>query len=77
MEMRGLIDRAACPDDARSSVIHLTSAGEEQARAARRALGGAIHRSLAGVLSEDQIAQLAIMTDAVVRHLEQPSTSRS
>ena len=70
METRGLVERAACPDDARSSLIHLTSAGEAQAQAARRVLGGAIHRSLEGALTEDQLAQLAVMTDAIVQHLE-------
>jgi DNA-binding MarR family transcriptional regulator len=70
MEARGLVERAACPDDARSSVIRLTAAGAEQAQAARWVLGSAIHRSLAGALTEDQLVQLAIMTDAVARHLE-------
>jgi len=77
MEARGLVERMACPDDARSSVIRLTPAGAEQAQAARRVLGGAIHRSLAGALTEDQLVQLAIMTDAVVRHLEQAQTPQS
>lgn len=70
MESRGLIERAACPDDARSSLIHLTPAGEVQARAARRVLSGAIHQSLEGALTEDQLAQLAVMTDAIVQYLE-------
>ena len=70
MEARGLIGREACPDDARSSVIRLTVTGAEQAQAARRVLGSAIHHSLAGALSEEQLVQLATMTGAVVRHLE-------
>ncbi len=70
MEARGLVERAACPDDARSSVIRLTVTGAEQAQAARRVLGSAIHHSLAGALSEEQLVQLATMTGAVVRHLE-------
>ena len=77
MEARGLVERAACPDDARSSVIRLTPAGAEQAQAARRVLGSAIQRSLAGALSEDQLVQLAIVTGAVVRHLERAQTSQS
>ena len=70
MEARGLIEREACPDDARSSVIRLTVTGAEQAQAARRVLGSAIHHSLADALSEEQLVQLATMTGAVVRHLE-------
>ena len=70
MEARGLIGREACPDDARSSVIRLTVTGAELAQAARRVLGSAIHHSLAGALSEEQLVQLATMTGAVVRHLE-------
>lgn len=70
METRGLIERAACPNDARSSLIHLTPQGEAQAQAARQVLGGAIHQSLEGALTEEQLAQLAVMTDAIVQHLE-------
>jgi DNA-binding MarR family transcriptional regulator len=70
MEARGLIERAACPDDARSSLIRLTAAGETQANAARQVLGGAIRQSLEGALSEDQLTQLSAMTDAVLAHLE-------
>ncbi len=70
MEARGLIERAACPDDARSSLIRLTAAGETQANAARQVLGGAIRQSLEGALSEDQLTQLSAMTDAMLAHLE-------
>lgn len=70
METRGLIERAACPDDARSSLIRLTPAGDAQARAARDVLGSAVRQSLEGALTEEQLAQLAGMTGAVIRHLE-------
>jgi DNA-binding MarR family transcriptional regulator len=70
MEARGLIERAVCPDDARSSLIRLTAAGEAQANTARQVLGGAIRQSLEGALSEDQLEQLATMADAMLAHLE-------
>jgi DNA-binding MarR family transcriptional regulator len=74
METRGLIERAACPDDARSSLIRLTAEGEAQANAARQVLGGAIRQSLEGALTEDQLVQLAAMTDAMLAHLERART---
>jgi DNA-binding MarR family transcriptional regulator len=70
MESRGLIERAACSDDARSSIIRLTQTGEAQAHAARQVLGDAIQQSLDGALSQDQLTQLATMTDAMLAHLE-------
>jgi DNA-binding MarR family transcriptional regulator len=70
METRGLIERAVCPDDARSSLIRLTPAGDAQARAARDVLGSAVRQSLEGALTDEQLAQLAGMTGAVIRHLE-------
>lgn len=70
MEARGLVERAACPDDARSSLIRLTPAGTAQARAARDVLGTAIRQSLEGALTDEQLAQLAIMTETIVQHLE-------
>ena len=74
METRGLIKRTACPDDARSSLIRLTAEGEAQANAARQVLGGAIRQSLEGALTEDQLVQLAAMTDAMLAHLERART---
>jgi DNA-binding MarR family transcriptional regulator len=74
MEARGLIERAACPDDNRSSLIRLTDAGATQATAARQVLGGAIRQSLEGALTEDQLVQLATMTDAMLAHLERTRT---
>ena len=75
METRGLIERATCPDDARSSLIRLTAAGEAQANAARQVLGTAIRESLEGALTEDQLIQLAAMTDAMLTHLERSRAS--
>lgn len=70
MEARGLIERAVCSDDARSSLIRLTAAGEAQANTARQVLGGAIRQSLEGALSEDQLEHLATMADTMLAHLE-------
>jgi DNA-binding MarR family transcriptional regulator len=70
MEARGLIERAACPDDARSSLIRLTAVGEAQANAARQVLGAATRQLFEGALTEDQLVQLATMTDAMFAHLE-------
>ena len=70
MEARGLIERTMCPDDNRSRLIRLTAAGESQAHAAHEVLGRAIRHSLEGALTDDQLIQLAAMTDAMLAHLE-------
>jgi DNA-binding MarR family transcriptional regulator len=77
MEARRLVERAVCLDDARSSLIRLTPGGTAQARGAREALGGAIRRLLEGALNDEQVEQLAMMTEVIVRHLEhqQPATA--
>src|SRR5215204_306982 len=68
MEARGLIERTACPDDARSSLIRLTTVGKEQANSARQVLDSVIRQSLEGALTEEQLIQLAAMTDAMYTH---------
>jgi DNA-binding MarR family transcriptional regulator len=76
MEARGLIERAACPDDARSSIITLTPEGRGLAQSARTVLGEAIRHSLEGALTDQQLVQLDAILAAVVAHLD-PHPARS
>src|SRR5215204_5427479 len=46
MEARGLIERAPCPDDSRSSLIRLSAEGRELAVTTREVLARAVDRSL-------------------------------
>ena len=69
MEARGLIERAACPTDNRSSVVTLTAEGRTLAQAARAVLGEAIRQSLDGALTNNQAVQLDAILAAVVAHL--------
>ena len=70
MEARGLIERAACPDDARSSLIRLTPDGRAQAGRARAVLGVAARQSLEGALTGEHVAQLEQIAAALLTHLE-------
>jgi DNA-binding MarR family transcriptional regulator len=70
MEARGLIERAACPDDARSSLIRLTPDGRAQAERARAVLGVAARQSLEGALTEEHVVQLEQIVAALLTHLE-------
>jgi DNA-binding MarR family transcriptional regulator len=75
MEARGLVERALCPDDARSSVIRLTPEGSARARIAREVLGCAISRSMQGALTDEQIEQLSTVTEAIAQHLGRRHTT--
>jgi DNA-binding MarR family transcriptional regulator len=70
MEARGLIQRAACPTDSRSSVVSLTPEGRKLAQSARTVLGEALRQALEGSLTEDQLLQLDTITTTIVAHLE-------
>ena len=76
MEARGLIERAACPDDARSALIRLTPGGRAQAERARDVLGAAARQSLEGALTEEHVAQLERIATSLLRHLEAPAAER-
>ncbi len=77
MEARGLIERTACPQDNRSSLIALTAEGRALAESARAVLGRAVHAALAGALTVDQLTQLESITAAVVTHLERTHMAES
>ncbi|GAA2487373.1 MarR family winged helix-turn-helix transcriptional regulator [Winogradskya humida] len=67
MEQRGLIEKAP------GAVIHLTDKGREQIAAARDCHEAAVRRYFGDVLSAEQLAALATISDQVVARLTQDS----
>ena len=58
LERRGLVTRASDPDDARGTLVRLTSAGGELQRAIGRAHAHAIATYVGGALDDDDLATL-------------------
>lgn len=70
MERRGLLERSACPDDARSSLVRLTPMGQTLGLRARAILRTTIEHALRDALTPEQISQLDAITAAVSAHLD-------
>lgn len=70
MEARGLVERAACPDDNRSSLIRLTADGRTQAERARAVLGNAVEVTFHGALTDEHLDQLQEIVTVLVAHLD-------
>ncbi len=65
MEQRGLIEKSP------GAIIHLTEKGREQIAAARDCHEAAVARYFGDVLTADQLAALAAISDRVVARLEE------
>lgn len=70
MQQRGLVDREACADDARGSMIVLTAAGMRAIVAAAPGHVESVRRHLFDHLTPDEVASLAAMSHRVVDHLK-------
>jgi DNA-binding MarR family transcriptional regulator len=69
MEQRGLVTRDECPDDARGTVIHLTTEGRRAIESAAPAHMEAVRRHFVGLLTAEEIATLTSIADRVLTHL--------
>jgi len=69
MELRGLVRRDDCPEDSRGAMVALTQAGAEAIHQAECARLRAVHDHLIAVLSDDQLASLATISETVLAHL--------
>ncbi|HEY9294296.1 MAG TPA: MarR family transcriptional regulator [Microlunatus sp.] len=69
MEERGLVRRAACREDSRSSVIRLTAAGRKIIVDAECARLRAVDDHLISVLSDRQLTALSSISQTVLEHL--------
>ncbi len=71
MQQRGLVDREACADDARGSMIVLTAAGMRAIVAAAPGHVESVRRHLFDHLTPDEVVTLGQLTGRVVEHLQQ------
>lgn len=69
MEARGLLERRACPSDRRGVFAAITDAGRSALERVAPAHAGAVREHLFDLLTDEQVACLAQVADAVVAHL--------
>jgi DNA-binding MarR family transcriptional regulator len=69
METRGLLVRETCEEDGRGAVVRLTEQGRRLAGEARRHYDEAVHRHVVQALTDDQLAALHEISDALLRHV--------
>lgn len=74
LEGRGLIERFPCPEDARATNVRLTAAGWRTVR--KSALGhvATVREHVIDALTGEQVAQLAGITEAILRRLDPTAT---
>jgi DNA-binding MarR family transcriptional regulator len=72
LESKGLIERRNDPSDRRAQFAVLTDAGAEALAAAAPGHVAAVRRNLIDLLTEDQLAQLKEISDAVVSKVRPP-----
>jgi DNA-binding MarR family transcriptional regulator len=70
LEERGLVERLACPDDARATDARLTPAGWEKVRASAPGHVTNVREHVIDALSTEQVGQLTEIADAVLRRLD-------
>ena len=69
MEYRGLVTREPCPDDARGSIVRLTTAGRSAIRAAAPNHVATVRRLFLDPLSDDELDELAALFDRLLAGL--------
>lgn len=69
MVSRGLLDRAACAEDARGANVALSAAGREAAIQARRVREESVERVVFATLGSAHLASLAEATDLLAERL--------
>ncbi|KPH99578.1 transcriptional regulator, MarR family [Actinobacteria bacterium OK074] len=76
LETRGLLERVPCPGDRRATNARLTEAGWQKVRQAAPGHVTFVRDHVIDALTPDQIAQLADITEAVLKRLD-PDASRA
>jgi DNA-binding MarR family transcriptional regulator len=66
MEQRGFVTREPCPDDARGSMVRLTSAGRSAIEAAAPEHVNTVRRLFLDPLSDDELDTLATLLDRLL-----------
>lgn len=69
MQRRGLVAREECESDARGSTVALTEPGLRAIQAAAPGHVASVRRHLIDVLTEDELAALAVLSHRVIDHL--------
>jgi DNA-binding MarR family transcriptional regulator len=69
MEQRGLVTREPCPDDGRGSLVCLAPAGRAAIGAAAPKHVGSVREHFIDLLTDDELATLAELTERVVARL--------
>ncbi|WP_410809918.1 MarR family winged helix-turn-helix transcriptional regulator [Micromonospora sp. 067-2] len=72
MQQRGLVTREECADDARGSVVVLTTAGRHAVASAAPGHVAAVRRHLIDLLTPAEVDALGALTHRVVDHLANP-----
>ncbi len=72
MEERGLVARMECVEDNRGSVVGITDSGRALVKAALVQHERAVHQYVVAALSEEQLAALGGIAEAVLAGLDEP-----
>lgn len=70
LQARGFIERMPCPDDRRATLARLTEEGRQKVVATAPGHVATVRRHVVDVLSDEQIAQLGEISEAVLRSLD-------
>ncbi len=71
-----MIQRFPCPEDRRATNARLTDAGWQKVRDTAPGHAAAVRENVIDALTDEQIAQMAAITDAILHRLD-PNGSRS
>ncbi|GAA3774356.1 hypothetical protein GCM10023083_09180 [Streptomyces phyllanthi] len=73
MVKRGLVGREQCADDARGAHVVLTPAGREALEAAAPHHAAVVRRLIVDVLSPDDLATYARISNVILAQMDSPS----
>lgn len=74
LEVRGLVERFPCPEDARATNAHLTATGRQKVRQSAPGHVANVRQHVIDALTPEQIHQLAGITDAILGRLDPNGT---
>jgi DNA-binding MarR family transcriptional regulator len=70
LEDRGLVERLPCPDNARATNAHLTTAGWRKVREAAPGHAATVRDNVIDALTVEQVRQLVDITEAILGRLD-------
>src|SRR5690242_11824895 len=70
LEERGLVERSACPQDARATNARLTDAGWERLRATAPGHVETVREHVIDALTPEQVTQLGAIAEAILQRLD-------